>query len=114
MIMRVGVLMTVVMRVRVPMFMTVVMRVRVTVVMTVVMGVLVTVVMTVFVSRLGRALTPFRRIRCAHAGAPCGARNMRTTAMAAPKPLSMLTTVIPAAQLVSMPKSAVKPASATP
>ncbi len=38
-----------------------------------------------------------------------GARIKRNTAIAAPKPLSMLTTVTPDAQLVSMPKSAVRP-----
>jgi hypothetical protein len=58
--------------------------------------------------------------RLGHAGTPpasaCRAarESQRTTAMAAPKPLSMLTTVTPAAQLDSMPSSAVKPPSEAP
>ena len=39
---------------------------------------------------------------------------MRPTAIAAPKPLSIFTTVMPEAQLVSMPNMAVNPASAVP
>lgn len=42
------------------------------------------------------------------------ARSMRTTAAAAPKPLSMLTTVMPEAQLVSIPNNAVIPPRAVP
>jgi hypothetical protein len=41
-------------------------------------------------------------------------RSMRATATAAPKPLSMLTTVTPEAQLVSMPSKAVSPENAVP
>ncbi len=41
-------------------------------------------------------------------------RSIRATATAAPKPLSMLTTVTPEAQLVSMPSSAVRPEKAVP
>jgi len=44
----------------------------------------------------------------------CCTDSMRPTAIAAPKPLSILTTVTPDAQLVSMAKSAVKPDSAVP
>jgi len=40
--------------------------------------------------------------------------SIRPTAIAAPKPLSMFTTVMPEAQLVSIPNSAVKPDSAVP
>jgi hypothetical protein len=40
--------------------------------------------------------------------------SQRTTAMAAPKPLSMFTTVTPAAQLDSMPSNAASPPSDTP
>jgi hypothetical protein len=48
-------------------------------------------------------------------GAPfCCVVIMRPTAIAAPKPLSMFTTVIPDAQLVNMPNRAVKPDSAVP
>lgn len=39
---------------------------------------------------------------------------IRCTAIAAPKPLSMFTTVTPLAQLVSIAKSGVKPESAVP
>lgn len=49
----------------------------------------------------------------ATARAPCR-DSERTTAMAAPKPLSMFTTVTPAAQLESMPRSAAKPPLETP
>jgi len=44
----------------------------------------------------------------------CWVDNIRPTAIAAPKPLSMLTTVMPDAQLVSIPNNAVKPDSAVP
>jgi len=44
----------------------------------------------------------------------CCVAIIRPTAMAAPKPLSMFTTVMPDAQLVSMANSAVKPARAVP
>ncbi len=54
---------------------------------------------------------PSTRRRVLHGST--GARR-RTVAIAAPKPLSMFTTVTPEAQLVSMPKSAVMPANATP
>jgi hypothetical protein len=40
--------------------------------------------------------------------------SQRTAAMAAPKPLSMFTTVTPAAQLDSIPSSAAKPPSEAP
>ena len=55
----------------------------------------------------------------AHHGLPSaalafGSLRMRWAAIAAPKPLSMLTTTTPEAQLVSMAKSAVKPPSAVP
>ena len=40
--------------------------------------------------------------------------SSRPTAIAAPKPLSMFTTVTPEAQLVSMPSIAVNPARAVP
>lgn len=43
-----------------------------------------------------------------------GRREMRTKAMAAPKPLSMFTTVTPAAQLDSIPSSAASPPSDAP
>lgn len=68
--------------------------------------------------RRGRGLFPLlhdssdgARRRALHGST--GARR-RTAAIAAPKPLSTLTTVTPEAQLVSMPKSAVMPANATP
>jgi hypothetical protein len=44
----------------------------------------------------------------------CCVDNIRPTAIAAPKPLSMLTTVMPDAQLVSIPNNAVNPDSAVP
>ena len=52
----------------------------------------------------------------AHAGANCFCcvAIIRPTAIAAPKPLSMFTTVMPDAQLVSIANKAVKPASAVP
>ncbi len=52
----------------------------------------------------------------AHPCAPWLLRSskIRCTAIAAPKPLSMLTTTTPDAQLVSMAKSAVNPPSAVP
>src|ERR1700690_3118346 len=40
--------------------------------------------------------------------------KMRSTAMAAPKPLSIFTTVKPAAQLLSIPNKAVNPCKAEP
>ena len=43
-----------------------------------------------------------------------GSLRMRWAAIAAPKPLSMLTTTTPDAQLVSIANSAVKPPSAVP
>jgi len=43
-----------------------------------------------------------------------GRRVSRTRAIAAPKPLSMFTTVTPAAQLDSMPSSALTPPRLTP
>lgn len=55
-----------------------------------------------------------RRIERSAAHAALPLRSMRTTATAAPKPLSIFTTVTPDAQLVSMPSSAVKPESAVP
>lgn len=72
--------------------------------MSVRVAVFITVVMMVMVVRLFAG----------HADSPTGARSMRTTAIAAPNPLSMLTTVTPDAQLVSMPSSAVSPSNATP
>jgi len=44
----------------------------------------------------------------------CWVAIIRPTAIAAPKPLSMFTTVMPEAQLVSIANSAVKPPSAVP
>ena len=41
-------------------------------------------------------------------------RQMRLAAAAAPKPLSIFTTVIPAAQELSMPSSAARPPKAAP
>jgi hypothetical protein len=58
----------------------------------------------------GRRQTPTRR---AHAFFFLP-RRMRSAANAAPKPLSMFTTVTPDAQLVSIPKSAVIPCSEAP
>lgn len=52
-----------------------------------------------------------RGVRLVHAP---GRRVSRTRAIAAPKPLSMFTTVTPAAQLDSMPSSAAMPPSEAP
>lgn len=46
--------------------------------------------------------------------APARARSIRPAANAAPKPLSMLQTVTPDAQLLSMPRSAARPPNAEP
>lgn len=71
-------------------------RMVVIMIVPVIMGVIVIVVMLVALPHVAQSL----RIRC--------------TAMAAPKPLSMLTTTTPDAQLVSMENSAVKPFMAVP
>ena len=89
---------------------------RVPVRMAVVVIVLVIVVMLVLVivrvpahdaSKLGGLVTRLRHGRTTPL-------NCRTTAIAAPKPLSILTTVTPEAQLVSMPNRAVNPDTAVP
>lgn len=53
-------------------------------------------------------LVPFAR-RGGVAGLDCGRLRIRTAATAAPKPLSILTTVIPAEQALSMESSAATP-----
>ena len=65
----------------------------------------------------GRLLLAWGPIRApAHFGLPAVGRETtsRTTAMAAPKPLSMFTTVTPDAQLERSPNSAVRPPNDTP
>ena len=59
---------------------------------------------------------PNEKPRATHADANCFCcvAIIRPTAIAAPKPLSMFTTVMPEAQLVSMANSAVKPLNALP
>jgi hypothetical protein len=52
--------------------------------------------------------------RCRRRGGWPGFRNMRATAQAAPYPLSMPTTVMPAAHEASMPSSAVTPSRPAP
>ena len=88
---------TVIVRVRVIVGVIVIVIVRVRVIV----GVIVIVGVTVIV-----------RVRVTHGELP--RRSMRTTATAAPNPLSMLTTVTPDAQLVSIPNSAVRPERAVP
>jgi hypothetical protein len=89
----------------------VVMRVVVVVVVLVpviVVVVLVPVIVVVRMTSMTSLAAP------AHAPSTCCVRSMRTTAIAAPKPLSMFTTVTPEAQLESMPNMAVSPPSETP
>jgi len=50
----------------------------------------------------------------AHRATSVVSESMRPTAMAAPNPLSIFTTVMPEAQLVSIPNSAAKPERAVP
>jgi hypothetical protein len=85
------------------------MMVPVLVVVVVVMAVIVIVVMFVTMTVSKNALAGHECVICL-----CCTESMRPTAIAAPKPLSIFTTVTPEAQLVSMPKSAVKPDSAVP
>ena len=94
------VLVLVIVRVRVAVHVIMPVAMRVIVVMPVAVRVIVAVPLVVAVT-------------VAHFAAPSPLRssNIRCTAMAAPKPLSMFTTTTPEAQLVSMAKSAVKPFS---
>jgi hypothetical protein len=97
----------------VPVFMVMVVLVSMVVVM------LVSVFMVVFVSMVVVMLVSIgatserMMIALVHGatGSACRAPrdNQRTTAMAAPKPLSILTTVTPAAQLDNIPSSAARP-----
>lgn len=84
-------------------------RVGVRVAVSVRVAVLVTVVVVVVVVVIVVVVVVAVRHVAAH---PLG--SMRCTAMAAPNPLSMFTTVTPAAQEVSIEKSAVNPPSAAP
>ena len=94
----------------------VIMTVTVTVVMavimtmTVVMGVIVVVIM--IVAMIMVVIMPV--VRHQRGSLRRSASSRRTITMAAPNPLSMFTTLTPDAQLVSIPKSAVKPPSAVP
>jgi len=99
--------------------MRVMMRMRVRSVVGMLVHVVVLVRLVVFVHGVmlvrARAAAGFTgRGGVAHVASPAGTRSMRITAIAAPKPLSMLTTVTPDAQLVSIPNKAVKPSNATP
>ena len=116
---RVGVFMVVLVSmfvvVLVSMFVVVLVSMFVVVLVSVLMVVLVSVLMVVSV------LVPGVRMSMRHGavGAALAATELwrdtqRTTAMAAPKPLSMLTTVTPAAQLDNMPSNAAKPPCDTP
>ena len=115
---RVGVRVRVIMPVTMSMPIVVVVPVLVPVIMSVIMPVPVPVIMS------GRMIVivivpVLVLVFLAHHGLPSptlafGSLRMRWTAIAAPKPLSMLTTTTPEAQLVSMAKSAVKPPSAVP
>lgn len=121
-IMRVPVPVLVLVRVRMIMRVRVIMRVPVRMIMPVlvcmIMPVRMVVPVIVPVSHISPA--PFAgRLRCAALPRSRSSRahsfgNMRCTTIAAPKPLSMLTTATPEAHDVSMEKSAVKPLSAAP
>lgn len=98
-------------------FVTVRVRVRVSAVsmiMTVVRMPVVVVVLVRVIVMKRVVVHEYSRTTHGDAGFACCADSMRPTAIAAPKPLSILTTVMPDAQLVNIPNSAVKPLRAVP
>lgn len=80
----------------------------------VVIRITVVVVMVMMMVVVRRSVSLFHPGLTRRAVQAPGRRVSRTRAIAAPKPLSMFTTVTPAAQLDSMPSSAAMPPSEAP